>query len=79
MAFEKLVAFMKDLGNEATNASDNSLQELLHVLALENNSSNEKGPISGSNEEEEEKPLSEEDLLKKPFYTVAEPSVSSAD
>ena len=79
-AFEKLKAFLEDLeGREESDA----LLELLSVLTqnIENNESsetklNEKSIINSNNEQNV--PLSEEDLLKKPFYTVETPNVAQS-
>ena len=80
-AFEKLKAFLEDLeGREESDA----LHELLSVLTqnIENNDSSEtkldeKSIINNSNNEQNV-PLSEEDLLKKPFYTVETPNVAES-
>ena len=62
-AFEKLRAFMQDLGS-LTSQSGDTLQELLQVLMRE---------VKGKQiEPKKTKILSEEDLLNKPFYTVEE-------
>jgi len=71
-SFERLVEFMKDIGDE-TNAgldgSQNSLASLLDSLARETGhrlpSLPKRRPSSA--------PLTEAELLKKPFYTVATP------
>ena len=72
-AFDKLKAFLEDLeGREESDA----LSELLRALTqdLEFSSENNKNV----NIEKQKVPLSEEDLLKKPFYTVETPNVAES-
>ena len=66
-AFDKLRAFMEDLGSfQGGQPESDTLQELLTVLMRESSIKTPKpsSPI-----------LSEEDLLNKPFYTVEEPPI----
>lgn len=63
-AFEKLQAFLQDI--DGREESD-TLQDLLQALAQEL-----KIPI----QEKEQRILSEDDLLDKPFYTVEEPQLA---
>ena len=64
-AFDKLRAFMEDLGSfQGGQPESDTLQELLTVLMRESNKDKTPKPSSPI--------LSEEDLLNKPFYTVEE-------
>ena len=74
-AFEKLKAFLEDL--EGREESD-TLSELLQALTqdLENNMGTSYE--SSSSVKKQNVPLSEEDLLKKPFYTVETPNVAES-
>ena len=74
-AFEKLRAFLEDL--EGREESD-TLSELLQALTqdLENNMGTSYE--SSSSIKKQNVPLSEEDLLKKPFYTVETPNVAES-
>ena len=62
IAFEKLAAFLKDLGGHQ---ESDTLHNLLEALALEQNLEKNEG----SKVTEKIPPLSEEELLQKPFYT----------
>ena len=70
-AFGKLLAFMKAIGRTDIDG-EKTLTELLTILDMET------GQKMLSNDQKTEVrldvPISEEDLLKKPFYTVEEPS-----
>jgi hypothetical protein len=64
---------VSNLYNYYSPESGTSRQELLHILALETGS----GDLSLSNFQglkggDQHSPLTEEDILNKPFYTVAE-------
>ena len=74
-AFEKLKAFLEDL--EGREESD-TLSELLQALTqdLENNMGTSYE--SSSSVKKQNVPLSEEDLLKKPFYTVETPKLAES-
>ena len=70
-SFEKLAVFMKDIGDATmggVQASSSSLSDLLSSLALETGYSLPSVPQRPSTA-----PLTEEELLSKPFYTVATP------
>lgn len=67
-SFQRLVEFMKDIGGEGTSDNQASLSNLLHSLGEETGNlvpSIFPRPVSS--------PLTEEDILAKPFYTVEEP------
>ena len=77
-AFEKLKAFMEDLeGREESDALDELLRVLTQDLEQSENSS-EKLVVDKNDNNEKNVPLSEEDLLKKPFYTVEEPVIAES-
>ena len=67
-SFQRLVEFMKDIGGEGSSTTQDSLSNLLNSLAEETGHlvpSLPPRPSAG--------PLTEEDILAKPFYTVAAP------
>eukprot|EP00096_Caligus_rogercresseyi_P004519 TRINITY_DN18822_c0_g1_i1.p1 TRINITY_DN18822_c0_g1~~TRINITY_DN18822_c0_g1_i1.p1 ORF type:complete len:229 (-),score=28.42 TRINITY_DN18822_c0_g1_i1:1254-1940(-) len=66
-AFEKLVAFMKDIGSKGP-LGDDHLTDLIDALYRETGLYK---PAAQRSPPQEVVILSEEDLLKKPFYTVA--------
>jgi len=73
-SFEKLVEFMKDIGDAGSgaiggkSAGKSTLSELLNILADETGYT-----LPALPERRSSAPLSEEDLLNLPFYTVAAP------
>ena len=74
-AFEKLKAFLEDL--EGREESD-TLSELLQALTQDLKNNMGTSYESSSSIKKQNVPLSEEDLLKKPFYTVETPNVAES-
>ena len=74
-AFEKLKAFLEDL--EGREESD-TLSELLQALTQDLENNMDTSYESSTSVNKQNVPLSEEDLLKKPFYTVETPNVAES-
>ena len=73
-AFDKLEDFLKDLeGREDSDTLQDLLKALVRDLDLQSHDANN----DRLRDKPENLPLSEEDLLNKPFYTVEEPSTSA--
>jgi len=74
-SFKRLVEFMKDIGDDPSAASSSSLASLLESLTRETGYHLPSLPARRPSQA----PLTEEELLKKPFYTVATPEPALMD
>ena len=73
-SFQRLVEFMTDIGGDNSSGGQSSLSNLLNSLSAETgyhvpSLPPRPGPVG---------PITEEDILAKPFYTVAEPEPEPA-